>query len=168
MKSKSQQTGVSLLELMIVVALVGILLAWGGPAWRSAISRDAITTATNRFLMAIRDARDIAQDTGAGANLVATAPTAANEWGEGWTLRDPTQVPPNDLIEVYGRLPAGITLDAQAGENTINFGANGIRNGVANSIFNVCDSGVNGEIGRQITVSVLGRAEITNRAFVCP
>ena len=160
MNKKTQQFGVSLIELMIVVAIIAVLAVWMGPAWRSAVQRDALATTTNNFIQAVRDTRIEAKERAAGARLIAVG----GVWSQGWQIVDIN----NNTIREYPEPHSTMVLIADGGEVILNFDRSGYRQAVDNTVFTVCDSTDNGEIGREITLSALGQIKITNREHVCP
>lgn len=178
MDTKRRQSGVTLIELMVGLAIIAIMIGVAVPSWRSAIARDRIAATTNSFINTIRSARSAAQDRQVIVNITANSSTADNEWGQGWQLLDSSLTSPNDLILNFDPIPASIHLDARATDpadtsiallavTTITFASNGIRIAPSRSVFTVCDDEDHTIPGRVISVSVLGRVKITDRDFVC-
>lgn len=164
MNKKTQQFGVSLIELMIVIGIIGILTMWVGPAWRGAMQRDALATTTNNFIQAVRDTRMEAKERAAGARLVAKGAAGSENWAEGWRIVDIN----NNIIRDYPAPHSTIDLDADGGEIILSFNRDGYREATGKTEFTVCDSTESGEKGRQITLSALGQIKITKSDYTCP
>ena len=168
MNNHLQQSGVTLIELMATLLIVSILGTVGIGTWSSSVERNRISSSTNEFIRGIRAARNAAQDRQALVNMTANPSAGDNEWGNGWSLFDTSQVAPNNLVMVSNPISTSIRIDAiNAVDTTLSFDDNGIRTGTNNAVFTVCSLN-NSIAGRQITVSILGRVKITNRNLVCP
>ncbi len=79
-----QSKGFTLLELLITIAIIGILSAVGLPAYRSYIQTANMTKVNAAFEEAIRVVRNDLQksSTRVAMGLPATAPTTAKGWAE--------------------------------------------------------------------------------------
>lgn len=72
------QKGFTLLELIVVVAITGIVLAWGVPSFNNLIRNSRLTSETNSLVGDIQVARSEAIKRGANVTLCASpAPTIA-------------------------------------------------------------------------------------------
>ncbi|WP_156030247.1 type IV pilin protein [Thiomonas sp. FB-Cd] len=95
--SGRQTQGFSLVELMAVVAIAGILLAVGIPAYSNYVVKSRIQAAQNALLVTANDVRQYAQDheTYVGS---CTAPVAA----EGFQISCPTLTQTTYTVQALG------------------------------------------------------------------
>lgn len=164
MKTRKQQTGFTLVELIITLVVVGILVAVATPSFRNYMVNSRLTTTTNNFVTAIAFARSEAVKRSAPVRIVAIAPTAANEWGAGWDVSDQA----GNLIRTFGAAPQGIVInDVMADASTLTFDGRGFLSGLAGgTIITICDDGGNPK-GRQLTISPTGRAQLDRQFNGC-
>lgn len=88
------QTGFTLVELMIVLALAAILLTVGVPSFSNMIQNNRIVTQTNGFVSSLHLARSEAVKRGIPVAICPTSdPTATNptcvdttDWSKGWLV----------------------------------------------------------------------------------
>ncbi len=112
MKKRTQ--GFTLIELMVVVALVAIMLALAVPSFASFISNYRATAAINDILQAVTQTRTEALKRGRKVTL---APVSG-DWRQGWTVFVEPAATANqvynsssdELIYQHGPLPATITV----------------------------------------------------------
>ncbi len=76
------QNGFSLVELMIAIAIVGILASYALPAFRNFILDQRVKTATSNFYAALVTARSEAMKRNASTNLN----QIGGNWTKGWTV----------------------------------------------------------------------------------
>jgi prepilin-type N-terminal cleavage/methylation domain-containing protein len=91
MNMKKNNSGFTLLELMIVVAISGVLLMAGIPAFRSMITTNQITSKTNDLIMSLKLARSTAITSGHTASVCsstdgATCTGVNGQWANGWIV----------------------------------------------------------------------------------
>lgn len=146
--------GFTLLELMVALAVLGVLLAIAVPSFRSVTANSALRSCTTDLITAINTARADAVNTRQVVTLTANSGSAA--WQSGWKL-DYANPSANDKI--FAACEGGVTVAGPAG-GTLPFDLQG-RAATATDFF-ICDSRAD-ETGRQISVSRLGL--ITNQDY---
>ncbi|WP_428624072.1 GspH/FimT family pseudopilin [Sedimenticola sp.] len=153
------QSGVTLIELMIGVALMAVVLGLAVPGFQELIANNRLVTQTNNLVTAIHFARAEAAKRGLTVSIrVTDNADAANEWGKGWTIfidaNGDGLVTAGEEIRASDSIPGTITMDSTGNISLYNFFANGFAGGI--DTVNVCD-GRAGESGRQISISATGR-----------
>ena len=116
-----KESGVTLIELMIAVALTGLLLSMAVPAMGIFVSNSRQTSAINDFVSSMHVARSTAITTNARVTLCASAggnDCEAVAWNEGWIVfRDQDSDQSVDVDEVVLSSSEGIEgLNIQSGE----------------------------------------------------
>lgn len=96
--------GVTLIELMVGVAIMGVLLAVGVPSFQSFVASSRITTTNNDFVSALALARNEAIRRGSRITVCkstnGTACVATGNWAQGWIVFvDTTRSPPNAAVD---------------------------------------------------------------------
>jgi len=91
MTSKTRSTGFTLFELLIVIAIAGILAAIGTSSFKYFTAANRIATETNALLGDMQFARSEAQKEGlfvtiCPTNGTGTACTASSNWSNGWIV----------------------------------------------------------------------------------
>jgi len=85
-----KQTGFTLIELMVTLAMVGILLAVGAPSIKNFVKGDRLTATSNDLLSALHVARSEAIKNNASVTVCESADgancTATGEWRNGWIV----------------------------------------------------------------------------------
>jgi type IV fimbrial biogenesis protein FimT len=168
---KNNQTGFTLVELMVTIAVGVVILGVGIPAFNGMMSSNRTTGYANELLGALRLARSEAVKRGAGVTVCAS--NAANSacdgtnWQNGWLLftdpnADRTYTAGTDtLIRVWQAPEGGASFDSAP--SSIRFLASGELSGTAIDFafkLNNCA----GNQARTISISRVGRAEITRSA----
>lgn len=114
--SRMQHKGLSLIELMVVIAVAAILMSVGVPSFRDLIESQRLTATVNDFFAAINLARSEAIKRGRRVDLV---PLSSDEnWAKGWVVfidDDDDQRPDPDEQVIYsqGEVHGGIEIDAK-------------------------------------------------------
>jgi len=106
-----RQTGFTLLELMIVVAIAGIVMAIGVPSFQSITTTNRIAANTNELITALNLARSEAVKRSAAVSVCKSADgaicTTSGDWDQGWIV----YVDSNDeVLRVFESLGGNTTL----------------------------------------------------------
>jgi prepilin-type N-terminal cleavage/methylation domain-containing protein len=149
----SAQKGLTLVELLVGLAVLGILVGVVFPGFQQMMARNNLATGANGLVLAISYARAEAVREGGGVVLAATDPsTATDEWGPGWQVSNSD----GDLLRVFEGLANDLTADAPADITTMTFtGQGALASGVPMTI-EVCLPGVSGV---EVNVAATGRPD---------
>lgn len=162
--------GFTLLELMTAIAVLGILLAIGVPAFSNITRANQIAAESNNLLAALTIARSEAVKRGVRVSVCAAATAATCDagvnWGNGWIVfeddfgsagvLDASDIP----LQVAPRLASGVTIMGTA--SAVSFARTG-RAELASS-FDVTKSGCTGTQRRTLTVDLSGRVGLARVA----
>jgi type IV fimbrial biogenesis protein FimT len=90
MTSRNRSTGFTLFELVVVIAIVGILAAIGTPTFKWVTTSNRIATEVNGLLGDMQYARSLAIKEGQSVTICAstdgTTCSGANAWASGWIV----------------------------------------------------------------------------------
>jgi type IV fimbrial biogenesis protein FimT len=80
--------GFSMVELMIVIAIVAILLAIGLPSFQGSLRSNRVATTSNELMASVALARSEAVRSARGSGLCASADgaTCVGSWNDGWIV----------------------------------------------------------------------------------
>lgn len=154
--------GFTLIELMIVIAVIAVLLSLAVPAFMDAALSSKLSSYANNFVGSAHLARSEAIKRNAVVILcVSTNGTSctAGGWEQGWIVRSGTT-----LIHRQQALPNGFKITEQSGTPLIslNFQPTGI--GATSATLKVCRSAPNvGKQDREIVISLTGRPSVTTK-----
>lgn len=180
---KYKQQGFTLLELMVVVAMLGVVTAIGLPSFRSTMITSEIVDVTNDFTMTLKRARSEAIKRGKDVRICSstdgkTCSGVAGKWVEGWLIYDDIdadgQVDEGDGELIWVKemdsntqltiIPTNVAFDDHIDYSYIGSLAGGLPAG-----FNICSGyGAEGYPQREITISVSGDSTLKkNTAVKC-
>lgn len=88
MPAQRRATGFTLVELMVVIAVAGILTALALPSFSTSIRNSRLAGATNEFIGAVNLARSEAVKTNRGGTICASSngTSCSTDWGAGWIV----------------------------------------------------------------------------------
>ncbi|MCF6288492.1 MAG: GspH/FimT family pseudopilin [Proteobacteria bacterium] len=81
--TKSNQRGLTFIELMVVLAIIAILMAYGIPSYREFSTRQNLSSQANDLIGDLNFARQYAFN---NATTVNVTPNTAGEWTDGWSI----------------------------------------------------------------------------------
>ncbi len=175
---RASSRGFSLVEMLTVVAIVGILLGIGVPSFRYITTANRTTSVINNLLGDMQFARAEAIKEGQPVTVCASADQAtcsgAVAWTTGWIVfSDNTpalqQVNGNDFVlRTQRRLNGGDTLVSSA-PAAITFNREGFAFGLPGTVsFTVSDSTGSATYKRRLCVSIVGSLSTLPNAGACP
>jgi type IV fimbrial biogenesis protein FimT len=110
----ARQLGFTLIESLVILAIVAILLAMAVPNFSGFISRYQLTTASNDFLSGITTTRNEAMKRGRRVDMI---PASGNDWTSGWIVfvdrNNNQQVDSgagDDIVMRHEAIPSSITI----------------------------------------------------------
>lgn len=160
-------SGFTLIELMVTLAIAGILITVAVPGFQSLIASNRLTAQTNNLVTAFHQARSeaIKRSTSVMVSAIDSS-DGSNEWGKGgfrvWVdLNSDGNYDAGEELQTYAALPSSMTLEND--DTQYSYNSAGRLSDSGN--FQLCDDRT-GETGRQITVTLIGR--VSSDSQVCP
>lgn len=157
MKFKS---GFTLIELMVILAILGVLVAFGGTSFTDSIAKNRITTQVNEFVITLQIGRSEAVKRGTTINVIATTGSVTtDEWGDGWRL----ETQDGEVIRVWDGLKGNLTLDSVGNFSQFSISSQGTMDNV--DTLELCDTST-ATPGSQIVLTTTARTRIQS-GLVC-
>lgn len=141
---KKNNRGFTLIELMIVIALVGVIAAFAVPQFGRIIDNNRVVSTTNSVVGLLSYSRSEAIRRGSRI----TATSAGN------TLQT-TLASNGNVIREIEQPSGGLTIST----GSVTFRANGLTTSSADVVFNLCSGD---SVGRTVTVTPGGRVATTD------
>lgn len=174
-----QESGFTIIELLVTIAIAGILLSLAVPAFRDFLQSAQLSSAANTFAVSVNVAQTEATKRGLPVYMTALSPTSGNEWGPGWRVWVDAQTPApthpdgvfnpadgdEELLLTIPDLSFGVTLDSQKGIAEYKFSPAGGINKV-DELF-LCDQR-DGATDRRLTLNIVGRLTVETDTLCAP
>lgn len=179
------KNGFTLIELIVVIAVVGILAGMAFPAFQGITRSSQLTSTANDIVSTLNFARNEAVTRSDRVTICrsvdgATCNTVSGYWEDGWIVfLDPLSSgtlgvvdDPSQIIRVYSGGHGGVTLRTGVNISTyLSFRENGIirghNGGLGNGTFRACDSRGK-DHAFAVVISNTGRVRTQKKTTVCP
>lgn len=142
--------GFTLVELLIVLAILGVLTAWGMPAFKDMAANNRQLTNANLFVATFQHARSEA----IARSATITIEALSNDWKNGWRIKTPA----GDILSTQEAMPSSFEVVASA--TSFDYTPQGRLNINGEQTITFCDERTE-EFGRQITLTPIGRASVS-------
>ena len=165
---QNKQSGFTLIELMVTLAVAGILMSIAIPNYQTFILNSRITAQANEFMAAVGLTRSEAIKRATKVSICKSANntscTTSGNWAQGWIIftdggtegiKDGTDA----IIQVRGPLAGTNTFIGNTNVvNYIAYGASGF--GKQPGTVSLCPPSPAAVVGREIVISSTGRARV--------
>lgn len=174
----NRTSGFTLIELIVVVALVAILTVIATPPLQSMVRNNRAAAQANQLVSALHIARSEAITRGASISLCARADSGSGcssgraDWTQGWLVfsdfagTGSYSSPQDEVLQVFPPLSSDSTLEPQQGSQIITFGAGGFLDPAVHAsgvTFALGVSGCTGNENRQIEINLQGRTSMNRQ-----
>jgi type IV fimbrial biogenesis protein FimT len=150
--------GFTLVELLVVMALIAILATIGVPAYQNIVTSNRITTEINGLVTHLQYAR--AEAVKRGQNVTVTS-NNGNNWESGWVVADAN----NNALKQQQAFQGGDTLTATLG--VITYDRNGFTTNA--TTLTLHDQANTAGLGKCLVVSPVGQITLLKQGAVgCP
>lgn len=161
----ARKNGFTLIEVMVVVAIVAVLASLAAPSFTRWLQRTEVTSARDSFEASVFLARTEAIRTGAPASIRPLCPDAASPWDCGWQVT--TGVAPNLVVLRQVELGPSIGMDFPGALANYTTGARGTLP-AARFEFRAPRGTEPPDVGMRICISVGGRIRKLDDIGACP
>lgn len=160
MNSQNRQLGLTLIELIVVLAVVAILVAFASPGLQSLLQNNQIVSQTNQLVSGLHLARSEAVKRNAEVEVCGSSDGSDcdGEWAEGWIvkIREPREDEEDVLLT--GSPAQGTLLESDVGG--ITYQGDGIaKPGDQPSVIRL----INASFKREVEVSMGGSVRSCNK-----
>jgi type IV fimbrial biogenesis protein FimT len=163
----SRASGVTLVELMFALTVLGILLAIAVPSFRGASLSSRLSAIANDLHSSVQIARSEAIKSNTTVTLCTstngTSCAASGDWEQGWIVLDVN----DNVIDSHAALQDGYRVIEASGTEELLFQPIGV--GASAAAFKVCREDPLGEQERAVTITGTGLAYVTRTELgTCP
>ncbi len=164
-----RNSGFTLMELMVTLAVLAILLAVGLPSFQGSLRSNRLATTTNELIASMALARSEAIRNGRGSGVCASADGAScgDDWAAGWLVwQDANGNGSLDAGETVLRFSQGnAKIAASATADVIAFDSRGRRRAANDQSVGLQPSDCpGGDLRRTVTVNTTGQIKTTKGA----
>lgn len=163
--TKQSEQGFTLIELMVTIAIAGILLGVGIPSFNAVIKSNRTATQANIWQSTIYYARSEAMKRGGQVRVISA--DGSTDWSDGWYVYVDTNgngvFNSGEELRVFEELAGGSSLTSNTSQ--IVFDEKGFVDGMRVSdtvVWSLTQSDCTGNINRSLTLNQSGRVHVTN------
>jgi type IV fimbrial biogenesis protein FimT len=155
---RKSNSGFTLIEMLVVLAIVAITLNMAAPSSNALIERNRSATHVNNFMTALSLARSEALKTGGVISVQAIDPSDdENEFGNGWCVVEGNPGNCNGiLIKSFAGVSGDVTLDSIEDVASIQFNNVGELSNAPVQNIDLCTGGSS---DRRIFIALVGRSK---------
>lgn len=154
---RASNAGVTLLEMLVVIVVLGIGLSVAVPSFTGVVNRNQATTDINEFVTALNLARSEATTRSETVSIQAIAAVTDNEFGGGWCVIEGDPGNCTGAIRTFPALSTGTTLSIDTSETSIPFNALGeLADQTTALVMTFCAPSKE----RRISIGIIGRSRI--------
>lgn len=160
---RKQNTGYTLIELMMTVFIAAIVLSLGVPAFTDTLRNNRLTTQSNDLVTALNLARAEAVKRRANVTVCPSSDQSTctgSAWQDGWIVRDDGS---GNVIHYFPAMKGATTVASTAA--TVSYSQRGFLSNGNPVTMTLCAG--SGESGRQITLTGTGRPSSVTPHPVC-
>jgi type IV fimbrial biogenesis protein FimT len=161
-RKATQASGFTLVELMVVVAIVAVLATVGVPSFRDLLLNQRLAAAAHGFNSALSLARTEAIQRSQSVRVLALA---GSDWNSGWSVLAGSE-PSLQAVRSFEKLPQGVSVDTALGDGFVQglrYDSNGFSRRATSGAFGAGCLTLKAETGRRASIIVSG----SGRARVC-
>lgn len=171
MTNTSRQSGFTIIELMVTMAVAAILIGIALPAFNDFVRQRTMAARVNEFVLALTYARSEAVRRGGRVSVQAVGNDGDNEWGLGYcvVVGNPGDCADADLVlRRFGAMPNdgndpnAVTFNATGtldGDFVLTFNGRGMKTSMDLGRIDLCFLDEDIDPGRAVDVSATGRAD---------
>lgn len=112
MSHNFRQSGFTIVELMVTLAVAAILMGFAVPAFNDFVRQRTAASHVNDFVLAVMYARSEAARRGVNVSLEARGGDGDNEWGEGYDVMVDPGGADEEILRSFEAVPADFSMDA--------------------------------------------------------
>lgn len=161
------ETGFTVIELMVTLAVAVVLLTMAVPAFNTFVQNNRITAQANDLVTAINLSRDEALKRRSTVTVCSSADgsSCAGNWHDGWIVftddnADSVVNGTDQVLRAWGALAGGATITTTP--TSLRYSGIGLVN--TGAVFQLRIPDCTGNLARDISVSVTGQPSVTHSA----
>jgi type IV fimbrial biogenesis protein FimT len=171
---QQSQRGFTLIELMIVLLIVAVLGAMGGPVLDQTVKQNRLRTEADRILTTLNLVRSeaVKQNQPVSVCRSSNGTTCSGNWEDGWIVftnsdgDDTVDVGVDKVVRAYAGLTTGYTLGGTIESNTLTYFADGSYAGGSGSI-HLCSPDADASQGWSVMLNTVGRPRVSHGVSGC-